>query len=154
MADENELDLELEDNAVEKRIRSLNEKVKLTAQERDEKDSLLKERDNTIATLSKEKDFYASFSDSVSKYPNAGEYKDTIKEKVLAGYTVEDATVAVLAKEGKLNYTPPVVPKENPAGGSAITNIGSGEKSINEMSKDEKRAALVEALGDRSLNNQ
>ena len=78
---EDELDLELQDNAVEKRIRSLNEKVKLTAQERDDKDSLLKERDNTIASLSKEKDFYASFSDSTAKYPNANEYKDKIREK-------------------------------------------------------------------------
>jgi hypothetical protein len=154
MPDE-DLDLELEDNnAVEKRIKSLSEKVKLTAQERDEKDSLLKERDSTIASLNKEKDFYASFSDSTAKYPNASEYKDKIREKVMSGYDVEDATVAVLAKEGKLNYTAPVAPRDNPAGGSAVANIGSGEKSMNEMSKDEKRAALVEALGDRSLNNQ
>ena len=71
----------------------------------------------------------------------------------MSGYTVEDATVAVLAKEGKLTGMPtPQPPVENPAGGSAITNLGGGEKSLNEMSRDEKRAALVDALGDKPLS--
>lgn len=152
MADE-DLELELEDNdAVEKRIKDLSKKVKLTAEERDEKQHLLETKDAELATIGKERDFYASFSDSVSKYPNASEYKDAIKDKVMAGYTVEDATVAVLAKEGKFAGTPtPPPPKENPAGGSSDINIGASEKTIDKMSQEERRAAIAEALGDRSL---
>lgn len=150
MADE--LDLELEDNDVERRIKDLSKKVKLTAEERDEKDRLLKERDEQLATVGKERDFYASFSDSVSKFPNASEYKDAIKEKVMSGYTVEDATVAVLAKEGKLQSAPAQpLPKENPAGGSSPVNIGATDKTIDKMSQDERRAALMEQFGDRPL---
>jgi hypothetical protein len=149
-----DLELDLEENAVEKRIKSLSEKVKLTSAERDEKDRLLTERDGQLATVTKEKDFYAGFSDSLSKYPNASEYKEKIKEKVMSGYDVEDATVAILAREGKLTTAPtPQAPKDNPAGGSATTNTGVGEKSLGEMSKDEKRAALVEKFGNRGLNS-
>ena len=151
MADE--LELELEDNDVEKRIKDLSNKVKLTAGERDEKDRLLKERDEQLGTVSKERDFFKDFSGNVAKYPGASEYQDAIKDKVMSGYTVEDATVAVLAKEGKFTPTPaPVAPKENPAGGSAITNTGSGDKSLSEMSREEKRSALVEQFGDLPLS--
>lgn len=150
MADE-DLELELEDNNdVEKRIKDLSRKVKLTSEERDEKQHLLEERDAQLATVGKERDFFKDFSDNVTKYPGASEYKDAIKDKVMSGYTVEDATVAVLAKEGKLTNAPaPVVPKDSPAGGSAVTNVGGGEKAIDEMTRDEKRAALVEILGER-----
>jgi hypothetical protein len=150
---EEELDLELEDNDVEKRIKDLSRKVKLTSEERDEKDRLLKEGGEQLATISKERDFFKDFSGNIAKYPQATEYQDAIKDKVMSGYTVEDATVAVLAKEGKLTMeVPPLAPKDNPAGGSAITNIGGGEKSISEMSQEERRAALVEALGDKPLS--
>lgn len=155
MADEDLLDLELEDkeNLVEKRIKGLSEKVKLTSQERDELAKAKAELEAERDTISKERDFYASFSDSISKYPTASEYKESIKEKVMSGYTVEDATVAVLAKEGKLSSSPtPEAPKDNPAGGSAVVNPGSGEKGLDEMSRDEKRAALVEALGNGPLS--
>ena len=147
---EDELDLELESD-VEKRIKDLSRKVKLTSEERDEKDRLLSERDEQLATVGKERDFFKDFSGNIAKYPQASEYQEAIKEKVMSGYTVEDATVAVLAKEGKFTNTPePEPPKENPAGGSAVTNV-SGEKSLGEMTKDEKRAALVESLGEKNL---
>lgn len=148
MADE--LELELEDNDVEKRIKDLSRKVKLTSEERDEKQRLLEERDAQLGTVSKERDFFKDFSGNIAKYPQATEYQDVIKEKVMSGYTVEDATIAVLAKEGKLTQAPtPTVPPANPAGGSAPTNVSSGEKPIEEMSRDEKRAALMEALGEK-----
>jgi hypothetical protein len=148
MADD--LELELEDNDVEKRIKDLSKKVKLTSEERDEQANLVKERDEQLGTVSKERDFFKDFSGNIAKYPQATEYQDAIKERVMKGYTVEDATVSVLAKEGKLQ-TPatPTPPKENPAGGSATTNAGSAEKELGEMSKEEKRAALVDALGDK-----
>lgn len=146
-----QLDTELEtQNKVEKRIKDLSEKVKLTSEERDEKEKLLKESSEKIAGLEKERDFFSSFGDSVSKYPQASAFKDAIKEKVLHGYTVEDATIAVLAKEGKLtgesstNVAP--VKRENPAGGSAINQpMSGGQKPLSEMTREEKRAALMEA---------
>ena len=106
MADEfdlDALDTDIEkENKIEKRIKDLSEKVRLTSEERDEKDKLVKDRDEKIVGLEKERDFFSSFGDSVAKYPQASEFKDAIKEKVLHGYTVEDATISVLAKEGKL----------------------------------------------------
>lgn len=147
MADE--LDLEQldekidQENKVEKRIKDLSEKVKLTSEERDELKRLSSEKDKTIENLQKETNFLNSFGDTLSKYPQAVSLKDKIKEKVLKGYSVEDATVSTLASEGKLN---PKIEVENPAGGSAITNAPSGgEKSISQLSRDEKRAKLIEA---------
>ena len=150
MADEldlDQLDTDLEkENKVEKRIKDLSEKVKLTSEERDEKEKLLKESSDKIAGLEKERDFFSSFGDSLAKYPQASEFKDAIKDKVLHGYTVEDATVSVLAKEGKLEKEVKMTPKENPAGGSAVNqNMGGGQKPLSDMTRDEKRAALVEA---------
>jgi len=161
MADELDLDLDQVDqdqeraNKVEKRIKDLSEKVRLTADERDEQKRLLTERDDQLAKANKEIDFFKNFSPLTSKYQAAGEYQDRIKEKVMAGYEVEDATVAVLSKEGKLiTSAAPLPPKETPAGGSA-TNIikAGGEKPLSEMTRDEKRAALLEAeaRGDISL---
>lgn len=154
---ENDLDLELLDQdiekqtKVEKRIRDLSEKVELTSKERDELKGLSAEKDTKIAGLEKERDFLNSFGDSVAKYPQASSYRDAIKEKVLSGYSVEDATVTVLVKEGKMSFDPPKPkeqPKESPAGfagGSAINQPAMGEKPVSQMSQAERRAALVEA---------
>lgn len=154
MADE-ELDLELDEekeniNKVEKRIKSLSEKVKLTSEERDElkglNDSLTAEKH----TLSKERDFYKGFNQVSTKYPAASEYQDKILEKVNAGYDVEDATVAILNKEGKLNPVIPVAEKPTVAGGSATTTIKGNAKTPEEMTQDEREAALkdYEAKGE------
>lgn len=135
-------------NKIEKRISELNKKVILTAKERDDLKEAQKqleiEKDNAI----KERDFYSGFADNIAKYPGASEYKEAIKEKVLAGYDPEDATIAVLAKEGK--YAPQVETQaeslESPVGGSAVNQMNlKGEKTPQEMSREELRAALVEA---------
>jgi hypothetical protein len=138
-------------NKTELRIKNLSEKVKLTSEERDElakaKDTLEQEK----ASISKDLDFYKGFSALTAKYTGAAEYQDKILEKVRAGYDVEDATVSVLAKENKLNATAsePLAPKESPAGGSATNAIkAGGEKSLSEMSKEEKREALMKSEGE------
>src|SRR3990167_2382550 len=106
MADE-ELDLELDEqeniNKVEKRIKSLSEKVKLTSEERDELKGLNEGLTAEKHTLSKERDFYKGFNQVSAKYPGANEYQDKILEKVNQGYDVEDATISILAKECKYN---------------------------------------------------
>ena len=149
------LDTQIEkDNKVEKRIKDLSEKVRLTSEERDELKRLSTEKDSAIANLTKERDFLNQFGDALAKYPDATSYKDKIKEKVLKGYSVEDATVATLASEGKFTAKAPEV--ENPAGGSAaITQpVIASEKPISQLTREEKRQKLIDAeqRGDISVS--
>lgn len=127
------------------RNKDLSEKVKLTAEERD------KERQAREAA-EKEVSFYKGFTKITSKYPQAADHEDKIREKVLAGYDVEDAAVAVLNKAGKL--IPPKQDKEIVAGGSAINQPAQGVKTPREMSQAERLAALkeAEARGDIGMN--
>lgn len=158
MADE-EFDLDLDNeqeniNRVEKRIKSLSEKVKLTSEERDEMKGLNESLTTEKQTLSKERDFYKGFNQVSTKYPGANEYQDKILEKVNAGYDVEDATISILAKEGKYNPAQANVENERVAGGSAATAMqGNDSKTPQEMSQDERRAALLEmeSKGELSL---
>lgn len=162
MAEELDLDLDELDkdisnrNKVEERIKDLSSKVKLTSQERDEFSKAKEQAENERADALKERDFYASFSDMTSQYPQAKDFKDKIKEKVMGGYSVEDATVAVLNKEGKLVKTePPKEPPPTAAGGSATTSPpAGGQKAISDMTREEKRQALIdaEARGDISIS--
>lgn len=131
----------------QERIQQLSEKVELTSRERDEKDNIVKERDVKIAELERENAFNSGFVDILGNHPAAKDHKDEIKAKVLAGYSAEDAALAVLAKAGKLgaSVAPMVAPQV--AGGSASTVIASnGEKSITDMSTAEKREALAKVL--------
>ncbi len=161
MADELELDqLDSDQSSAEaerresKRVKDLSEKVRLTSEERDEQKRLLEESLAKSQGLEKERDFLNSFGDQLAKYPEASAFKDKIKERVLKGYSVEDATTAVLVSEGK--YTPPKVnqPIENIVGGSAVTSHSGGEKQLSELTRDEKRARLLEAeaRGDISVS--
>lgn len=129
----------------EERIKQLSDKVELTAKERDEKANLVKERDTKIAELEKENAFNSSFSDVLGTYSAAKDHKDEIKAKVLAGYSTEDAALAVLAKAGKLGTAETAQPQV--AGGSAATSMPSGaQKEIKDLSQAEKRAQLEKDL--------
>ena len=156
MADDLDLEVLDEDieksNKVEKRIKDLSEKVRLTSEERDEQKRLLSERDVKIAELEKENAFNRGFVDVLVSHPMAKDHKDDILTKVKGGYSLEDATYAVLGKAGKLGQPSPP-PVDNPAGGSAISPLISGEKTIKEFTRDEKRAKLLEleARGDISI---
>jgi len=142
-------------NKVEERIKDLSHKVKTTAEERDELQKLTKQLEEERDEAKREAEFYTSLSTVTDKYPDAREYKDDILEKVKSGYSIEDAAIAILVKEGK--YTAPgagETTKETPpsvdetAGGSATNVPQMGEKTIKEVIQDgtqeEKRAALVE----------
>lgn len=133
-------------NAVEERMQKLaNDKVEAESKAKTESEGRI--------AAEKEASFYKGFSGSISKYPQANEYQDAIKEKVMSGYDIEDATVAVLAKEGKL--TTPTQERQSPAGGSASNQIQSkGGKSVAEMSREERREALKEAEARGDLSNQ
>ena len=116
------------------RFKDLSEKVELTAKERDEANA-------AKLAAEKEVEFYKGFSKL--KYQDAADYQDKIKEKVLAGYDMEDAAISVLAKAGKLNA--PQAQRESPAGGSASTAMKSADdKPVSEMTTAEKREKLME----------
>ena len=78
----------------------------------------------------------------LGKNPDAKDFKGDIETKVMAGYSVEDATYAVLGKAGKLGSS--AVEIESAAGGSASNAISSApaEKSIGDMTQAERRAEL------------
>ena len=132
-----------EGSGAEVRIKDLSNKVKLTSEERDDMKRQKDEAETKTAEVQKERDFYSGFADIIATQPGAKEYKDEILTKVKSGYTVEDATAAVLVKAGK--YQAPKVERDNPAGGSAnIAPPQGGTKPLGEMSRDEKRAVLIE----------
>lgn len=143
-----ELELDLEDETItrdKKRLESLSGKVKEASAERDEANAAKEAAEAARLVAEKERDFFSGFSDTVGTYPAAAEYKDAIKEKVLAGYTVKDATISVLAENNKFNPTVEQAPQGPAAGGSAIINMTeSPNKTVAEMNQAERRALLVE----------
>lgn len=137
-----------QNNPLQKRISNLSKRNKLTEAERDELAQAKEALEQEKAALEKELSFHSTYADSLAKYPSASEYKDAIKEKVLAGYDMEDAMVAVLAREGKFVGNPVVesAPEiASPVGGSATNSITTeSEKSPSDMTQEEKRAQLQE----------
>lgn len=120
------------------RNKDLSDKLKAEAEAREKAET---ERAQAL----KESEFYKSLNTLTSKYPGSIEFQDKIKEKFMAGYTAEDATVSVLNAEGKFSPTAPEPEIESPTGGSAVNRISDkGEKKPSEMSRDELRDKLVE----------
>lgn len=130
-------------NKVEERITDLSEKVRTASQERDaEKAARLKAEEEAKAK-DKEVSFYKDFSKAASQFPNAAEFQDEIRTKVMSGYSTEDAIVSVLNSKGKLITKAPEKPIV--AGGSSVTPpVRTAQKELHEMSREEKRAALLE----------
>src|SRR6185503_18014522 len=91
---------EEETNRVEKRIKDLSGKVRTTSEERDAAKALADKEAAEKAAALKDVEFYKNFNTTASKYTGATEFQDKIREKVLAGYDLEDATISILAKEG------------------------------------------------------
>lgn len=145
-----ELD-QIEQNAdsklkVRNRIEKLSEKVKTEAQAREEAEARLKAEAEAKAQAEKERDFFKNFSQVSSKHPGAADFQDQILERVNKGYDVEDAALAVLAKEGRLQAPVLETPRpDNVAGGSASTVLPeTGDKRVEEMTHEEKREALLQ----------
>jgi hypothetical protein len=155
--DENGNEIVEQPSETEKRIKDLSSKVK-TASEATETEKLAREAaESKTLEVERERDFYSGFSDVVATNPQAKEFKDDILAKVKSGYTVEDATFAVLGKAGKLGMQPEPKPEEmHIAGGSATNSLpqNGATKPISEMTREEKRAELqkAEARGDISLS--
>lgn len=144
MADE--LDLE-EGNKVENvpisRFKEVSKKQAETAKARDEADEARKTAEQQRDEALKERDFHSAFADVVGNYPASKDHKDEIKVKVLAGYTIEDATVSVLNKAGKLTQAPREM--ESAAGGSAGTPSPAVKtKTMSQATKEELRQAIID----------
>ena len=145
MADE--LDATLaQPSEAEKRIKQLSDKVGLSVKELEEKNKPIEESNAKIANLERENSFNEGFADTVSTTPQAKGFKEDIKAKVLSGYSLEDATYAVLGKAGKLNQSSSEN-RESPAGGSAATTVTQpANKSAKEMTPEERSTAVREAV--------
>lgn len=127
-------------NPVQERITELSGKVKTTSEERDAANAKAADAERRAA-------FAEGFVDIVTTQPAAKDHKDEIKAKVLSGYTVQDATYAVLGAAGKLGGASVEQPKTVVAGGSATTTItDTAQKSPTEMTQAEKRAQLEKDL--------
>lgn len=128
---------------VKNRFEKLSETAILASKGREEAEALTKVEAEARLNAEKERDFYKDFSTHSAKYPGASEYQTQIWEKRKAGYEVEDAMVAVLAKEGKLNLSSSPVQQPDIVGGSSPTLI-PGDKPYNSMSATEKLSVLEE----------
>jgi hypothetical protein len=128
---------------VKNRFQQLSDKVKSEAQEKEKAQAEAKANAERIVALEKEAESLKTFSQLSSKYPEASNYQEQILERVNKGYDPEEATLAVLAKEGKLAMPEPPRP-EGVEGGSAMTRIPEGDKPPGDMSTGEKLSALQE----------
>lgn len=88
--------------------------------------------------------FTNEFNTIAGTYPLAKDHEDDIKAKVKAGYTVEDATIAVLGKQNKLQTADQIASDENKGrdlGGPSVrtpdlTKKADGEKTTEELAKE------------------
>lgn len=160
MADDLDLELDLDTPTTEditrkdNRIKSLSDKVKTTSEERDAMATAKAEAEAKAAASQKDAEFYKGFNTVASKFGDANEYQDKIREKVALGLDVEEATMLVMTKEGK--YTPPTQPltRESAVGGSASMGItDSTDKGAKDMTQDERRSILkdLESKGEFKL---
>ncbi len=128
---------------VRNRFQQLANEKNQARQEREQAEAKVKELEAKALQVEKESNFYKTFSQLSAKYPEATNYQEQILERVNKGYDQEEATLAVLAKEGKLgtqSVPPPPAKTPSAEGGSAITNVIDGEKT--ELSMSEKLEAL------------
>lgn len=143
-----ELDVELnQPSESQQRITQLSKDKKASEEARAAAEAKAQEAEAKAAEAQRVAEFSEGFVDVVANNPAAKDHKDDIKAKVLSGYSLEDATFAVLGKAGKLGQ--PKVETYTPAagGGSATTTLPpqGGDKSVSEMTQAERRAALAEA---------
>ncbi len=150
---ENELELnldEIETNAdktlsVRNRFQQLANEKNEARQGKETAEARVKELEAQALQVEKERDFHKTFSSLSAKYPEAANYQEQVLERVNKGYDQEEAVLAVLAKEGKLGNQPAPAPRPIAAeGGSAVTNVNVGEKSISDLSMAEKLEQLRE----------
>lgn len=138
MADETIIEPVPEPSDAQKRIIQLSDKVRTTSEE-------LSTEKKAREAAEKKAAFSEGYAEVLTSNPAAKEFKADIEAKVMSGYTVEDATYAVLGKAGKLGQ-PQAAEVQSPAGGSAPNVIPTGQKGIGEMTQAERRAQLEKEI--------
>ena len=133
---------------VKDRFAKLTEKGIAEEKGRKEAEAKLQTEAQARMNAEKERDFFKSFSAISAKHPAASAYQEQILERVNKGYDPEEAVLAVLAKEGKLDM--PQVQTQTQTrmditGGSAQTNVNENLKNAKEMSQAERVEALLQA---------
>jgi hypothetical protein len=125
------------------------EEVDINKSNTSDKSETVEELKNRMANMEFDRDFDAT----ANEYPFARDFKEEIKAKTAKGYSVRDATVAVLNDKGKLQTAEQLreaTRKGKDLGGSSATVdvTAKGEKSLSELEKDFKEA---EARGEIRL---
>lgn len=133
----------IEQSESEKRIKDLSKKTREASEERDAATAKATEAEAKAAEATRERDFYAGYADVIAENPAARDHKDELLEKVKGGMSLEDAKYVVLGRAGKLGA--PKEPEPSPAGGSATTSAAPEAKTVKEMSREDKRNALLDA---------
>lgn len=128
-----------EPTRAQERITELSDKVKTEAEGR-------QKAENEKLDAQRRADFAEGFVDVIATNPGAKDHKDEIKEKVLKGYTIQDATFAVLGAAGKLGGTSTQTTAPQVAGGSATTTVTTPQKGVKEMTQAERRSQLEKDL--------
>lgn len=128
---------------VKDRFAKLSGDLTQAKKDKEEAEAKLQAEAEAKSKAEKERDFFKSFSQVSSKHPEASNYQDQILERVNKGMDTEEATVAVLYKEGKLNVSQPQVDLGNIAGGSA-PNTPTAEKDFRDMNLEEKKGVMQE----------
>lgn len=161
MDNENELNLEelddIQENVERKsklknRFQQLSEKLSLTTKEKEENIAKVRLAEEAQSKAERDLNFYKGFSSNLAKYPQAASYQEQIKERVDKGYDAEEAILAVLAKDGKLTAFTPTQTPPQVEGGSAPTTF-PGEKSVKDMTPDEKLQVLMAADKEGNLSS-
>lgn len=129
---------------IKNRYQTLSDKVKAEGQAREQAEAKAKAEAEARTQAEKSLEFYKTFTKFSAEHPEAINYQDQILEKVNSGLSTEDATLLVLAREGKLLQAPAPQRTQGAEGGSAITNIADGDKPLNELNQNEKLTALLE----------
>lgn len=150
--DDFNLDLDQIESQEEKKLQVKDRFAKLssdysrTQKEKEEAEAKLKAAEEARTKAERDVEFFKNFSQVTSKHPEASNFQDQILERVNKGMDTEEATVAVLYKEGKLGgiqaaQAPQDVGKV--AGGSA-PNTPSADKDFYDMNLEEKRNVMNE----------
>lgn len=113
------------------------------AQQREAESKARADAEAKAQEAEKKVEFYKNFSKISSKYPEAANFQDQILERVNKGLDVEEATLGLLAKEGKLN-PPTAQPMDmpNPIGGSALNSLEAGPRDARDMNTGEMLDSL------------
>ena len=110
--------------------------------------STLEKSDEETKNLKKEISdlkFQNDFNQIAQTYPNAREYGDKIYEKVSKGYSVEDATIAVLGKENKLKTADEIKAEQNKGKDLGGTSAHTSFETKKAETLEELRTAFQEA---------